>query len=495
MASRRDFVVVSCGRLATALIAIVSIRIMTTLLSPADYGLYALLASFQTFAGSFLIGPVGQHINRHTHAWWDEGTLLRRLARYNQYILGVSLFISLPVVVWWLQSQANTGNDRLQHAITAGVSVSAIVFLGTWNLTLVPILNLLGFRIRSVVWTIIPLVTGILFSTLFVAKYHSAVAWIFGQAFGAALGGSCAWLFLKRYHKESVMPSNQSDVTVYLLDKQTIVKFCLPLAVATGFMWLQNTGYRFVVGDVWGVKELGILVVGLGISAQLWGIIESLAMQFLGPYLYRHITDAESDLQSGQVLSDYLNTLIPLYAVFAGFNAVCGAAVLSVLTDARYHVAAPFVLFGAIIEFTRATTNLWTNAAQAKRRTKGVMLPYGLGAAVVWVGAIGASHFNAGLTGLSIVLVVAGIVTCGSMIIIMKRLLPITINVPRLAIGLSVMVACFVIATIAPLKFAGHYQNIAFLLSGGLVAGLLITSLLWRNSSLTRLLSASLRPN
>jgi O-antigen/teichoic acid export membrane protein len=138
---------------------------------------------------------------------------------------------------------------------------------------------------------------------------------------------------------------------VFLLDKQTILKFCLPLAVATGFMWLQNTGYRFVVGGVWGVTELGILVVGLGISAQLWAIVESLAMQFLGPYLYRHITDSKSDVQYGQALSDYMNSLVPVYAVFAGFNAVCGTAVLNVLTDERYHVAAPFVIFGAMIEF------------------------------------------------------------------------------------------------------------------------------------------------
>jgi len=468
---------------------------MTTLLSPKDYGVYALLTSFQAFAGLFLISPVGQHINRHTHAWWDEGSLLQRLTKYNRYILAVSFFISLPVAVWWQQSQANTGNDHLQLAIAAGVSVGAIVYLGTWNLTLVPILNLLGFRIRSVVWTIMPLVVGILFSTLFVVKYHSAVAWIFGQAIGAALGGIGSWLFLRHYHAESMMHSKQSDVAVFLLDKQTIVKFCLPLAVATGFMWLQNTGYRFVVGGVWGVKDLGILVVGLGISAQLWGIIESMAMQFLGPYLYRHITGSNSDVQSGQAISDYMNSLVPVYAVFAGFNAVCGAAILTVLTDARYHVAAPFVIFGAMIEFARATTNLWSNAAQAKRRTVGVMLPYGLGAAVVWAGAIGASHFNTGLTGLSIVLVVAGIVTCGSMIVIMQRLLPISINVPRLAIGLSVMVACFAAAIIVPLRFAGMYQNLFFLLSGGLVTGLLIASLLWRNFSLTRLLSTSLRSN
>ena len=495
MASARDFVIVSCARLASALIAIASMRIMTTLLSPNDYGIYALLAAFQSFCGLFLINPVGQHINRHTHAWWDEGTLLQRLARYNHYIVGVSFFISLSVMVWWNKSQPEVGDGYVTYALTAGAAVGSIVYLGIWNSTLVPMLNLLGFRARSAAWTITSTVVGIVFSILFVMQYHSAVAWMFGQAFGAATGATCAWFFLRRYKAVSLMVSYHPGGLVVLLNKQTILKFCLPLAAATGFMWLQATGYRFFVGGVWGVTELGILVIGLGISAQLWAIIESLAMQFLSPYLYRHISDSGSDLQSGQALSDYINVLVPAYAAFAGFNAICGAAILNVLTDARYHVAAPFVIFGALIEFARATTNLWSNAAQAKRRTVGVILPYCLGAAVVWLGAIGLSHFKAGLTGLSIVLVIAGIVTCGTMIVIMQRLLPISINVTRCAVGLSVMVACFAIAIIAPLKSAGLYQNLVMLLSGGVVTSLLMAALLWRNAALTRLLSASLRSN
>jgi O-antigen/teichoic acid export membrane protein len=76
---RHDFLWVTLGRIAAALIAIASVRIMTTLLEPKDYGIYALLMSFSGFCGLFLINPVGQHINRHTHTWWDDGTLLKKL--------------------------------------------------------------------------------------------------------------------------------------------------------------------------------------------------------------------------------------------------------------------------------------------------------------------------------------------------------------------------------------------------------------------------------
>jgi hypothetical protein len=307
------------------------------------------------------------------------------------------------------------------------------------------------------------------------------------------LGGAWAWLFFRSNHYYSGIPFQQTEVPVYLLDKQTIFKFCLPLAVATGLMWLQNTGYRFIVGGFWGVKELGILVVGLGISSQLWSIIESLAMQFLGPYLYRHITNSKSDAQSGQALSDYINSLLPVYSVFAGFNAICGTTVLYVLTDVRYHVAAPFIIFGVLIEFARSTTNLWFQASQVKRQTKGVMLPYCLGAIIVCLGAMGTAHFKSGLTGLSIVLVIASIVTCGSMIVIMQRLLPIAIDIPRLMLGLGILAASMALSIISPFKPEGFYQNLVFLLFGGGITSLLVVALLWRSTALSKLLSTSLR--
>jgi len=463
------------------------------LLTPSDYGIYALLGAFQSFCGLLLVNPVGQHLNRHTHAWWDDGTLLQRLVRYNRYIVGVSFFISLPVMVWWLQSQTTSSNNCLLFAVAAGAAVASIVYLGTWNLTLIPMLNLLGFRARSASWTIATTVFSLAFSFLLVMQYHSAVAWMFGQAAGAAIGAWFAWFFLRRYHADHNPAHYQSDVPVFLLDKQTIKTFCLPLAVATGFMWLQNAGYRFVVGGVWGAEELGILVVGLGISAQLWAIIDSLAMQFLGPYLYRHFTEAKSDVQSGMILSDFVNVLAPVYAMFAGFNVLCAATILNVLTNERYHIAAPFVVFGTMVEFARCITNLWSNAAQAKRQTKGVILPYVLGAVTVWGGALGVINFGNGINAFAMVLIGGGIVTCASMIIIMQRLLPVRIDAYRWLAGFVVLGISFTLAAIIPISDKGVYQNLGMLLlCGGLICACM-AAMLWRNPALNRLLVVQLR--
>ena len=49
--------------------------------------------------------------------------------------------------------------------------------------------------------------------------------------------------------------------------------------------------------------------------------------------------EAKTDLQTGAVLSDMVNVMWPLYAIFAGFNMLFASSLLAVLTDDRYHAA------------------------------------------------------------------------------------------------------------------------------------------------------------
>jgi len=491
LALRADILWVLLGRIATSLIAIASLRIMTTLLDPKDYGIYALLVAFQGFASLLLLSPVGQHINRHTHAWWDDGTLLKRLRGFNMYIAAVSAAIAIVVVLWWLL-YPDTDNN-IPSGILAATAVSAMVYLGTWNGTFVYILNMLGFRGGSVSWLTASSITGVVFSTILAHQYHTAMSWMLGQAFGMALGAIGAGLMLRRYQAERAPVSERSRELPTLLNRQTILEYCLPLAVAAGLMWLQNNGYRFLVGGVWGVAELGILVVGLSISSQLWSILESLAMQFLHPYFFRQTTEAKTDVQTGAALSDMVNVLWPLYAVYAGFNMIFAPSLLALLTNSRYHAAVAFVMLGALVEFARCTTNLWSYAAQVQRRTIKVIMPYGFGAIVVWLGAVGVSYVKGDLKMLAIILVIAGAATCVVMIVLMQRMLPVIVDLRRWSAGFAMLLISLAVVVTKPIQHIGLYQNAALLLLGVVFYGGCMAVLLWRNPALTRLLSVSLR--
>jgi len=235
------------------------------------------------------------------------------------------------------------------------------------------------------------------------------------------------------------------------------------------------------------------LAVGLSISAQIWAIIETLSMQFLNPYFFRHITEVQSDTQKSAVLSDMVNVMWPIYAVLAGFNVVFASSLLTVLTNERYHAAVTFVLFGVLIEFARCTGNLWSYAAQIERRTAKYIVPYGIGALIVWLGAVGVSYVHSDIVTMAIVLAISGLVMCAAMVLVMQRMMPVKLDVRRWLAGSLMLLACLLSVIYMPVKADGIMMNIGLIMVGLVVAGSVMLALLWRNTALSRLLAVSLR--
>jgi hypothetical protein len=146
-----------------------------------------------------------------------------------------------------------------------------------------------------------------------------------------------------------------------------------------------------------------------------------------------------------------------------------------------------------MIELTRTVTNLSSNAAQVKRRTKGVILPWAMGSLTIFCGLAGIEHYGGSLNYLAMVLVGASFITCTSMIVIMYRLLPIRIDACRWVAGSVLMAICFIVSIFFPIPVQGIYQNLTILFLGGVLASVCLTAMLWRNPALTRLLSVPLR--
>lgn len=486
-----DFAWVLSGRVVAAIITIVSLRVMTYLLEPEDYGIYALLIAFQGFCGLFLINPIGQYINRHTHQWWDDNTLVARLAKYNIYVFSASIFITFIVFFWWWYQPDNS--NQLASGILAAFSVGLIVYFGTWNGTTVYILNMIGARNVSVGCLTLTSVTGLSFSTILTYHFNSSIAWIFGQALGMFLGSAFASYALSKRNNLKNSFSLKSSNKIQLIERSAILKYCMPLALATGLMWLQNTGYRFWVDGVWGVKELGLLVLGLSISAQLWSILESLAMQYLNPYFFRHISLSNSDKNSANVMSDLVNVMWPLYALFVGFNILFAPQIVYVLTDDQYHGAVQFVVIGAIIEFLRCTANLWSYVAQIKINSINFIPPYLVGALIVWGSTYLISQLSADINGFTYVLILSGATTCFLMIIKMQKILPVTIDKFKWIYSLLVLAIYIVVSKLNLIvPNSEFFTSLLQLIFGILVTSGLMIVFLWRNPTLSRLTSITL---
>lgn len=401
------------------MLLLISLRIATTLLSVEQFGIFALLTGFRAFFGLLFINPVGQHINRHTHEWFDDGSLRERLHRYNGYIFLVALLAIMLVAVWALLRATLTVEAGWLAAVAMGVSVYA----GTWNGTLIPMLNMVGFRGLSVSLEILTALLVLVGSVLLVLGNDSGVYWFTGSVFGLAFVAVLAWRSIQRKMGNSA----DTSTTFKLLDRATIIYYCLPLAAATGFMWLLTSGYRFVIEWGWGSTALGFMAVGFGVASQMWSVCETLLMQFLFPHFYKAISDGNQAKQQ-QAYTDLINTLTPLYLILLGITLATGGWVMALLTDIKFHGAYLYVLFGAIIEWCRVMSGLLSQAAQVTKRPSYNIVPYACAGSFAIATCVVGGMVHAQLIVVASVLAVAGVLLLVSMGWQMNRLIPIVID-------------------------------------------------------------------
>lgn len=472
---------VSGGRLVSALMALFAIRAVTTFLTPEQYGELALLITVQMFCGLFLVNPVGQHINLHTHAWWDDGTLVARLKSYRGYVLMVSL-VGLLVAIF-------LGEQHTFHKLmlTAAVMFSMIM-AATWNATLIPMLNMLGFRAASALLGILTVSIGLASSILLVMWLPSATAWLAGQVIGMGVGALGAKYALQLHTKNS-----RFDVhCLPLLDKQTFIKYCLPLALATGLMWLQLSGYRFLIEGYWGLAQLGFLVIGLQLAGQIWALVETIAAQFLYPLFYRRVSSYENRKVIELAFSDLINTLVPVYFVLTGFIILSASNLLKLLVAVQFQGAINFVMLGAGIEMFRVIGNVLSNAAHVRRQTKSLTLPCAVGAIVSLALIFFAGTRQMDISWAGEALLVGAGAMLMTMALGMYRQVRFSLDLMRFSVGMTVMLIMLVLA-FSIRELPEVRESVAILMLSGGLAGVIVVALLWKNPAALRLLNVQLQ--
>lgn len=481
MAANKELIIISFGRIISTLIALVSIRAVTSFLSPEKYGELAILVTIQMLCGLFLINPVGQHINLHTHDWWDDKSILPRLKSFRSYVIASSFFgAAITLGVFDFSSIAVT--------LLAMAAVFCMVVAGTWNATLIPMLNMVGFRSHSVFWSIVTSSTSLVASLLLVTVWASSVAWFAGQAMGMIVGAVGARHQLKKQFSVDV----QKKPSAPLLSKDIILSYCLPLSLAAGLMWVQLSGYRFAIQFYWGLAQLGFIAIGLQLAGQIWALVESLAIQFLNPFFFRRVSGQSENEEIELALSDLLNTLIPSYLLIAGLTIITAPYLLRLLVAPEYNDAWVFVAVGAIVELCRALGNVFGNAAHVKRKTLSLATPYAVGAFVILscLAYSGSHHLDIKLAAAALMAgAVAMLIT-----MIAKMQAQVTFKLDRLRCMTSFlcMLGMASLAIYAPATTSWTTAIGFIIIASALVAALLFI-MLWKNPATSRLLSVQLR--
>lgn len=383
----KEFSVLIAGRAVQALLSIVALRVMTTFLSPAEAGNYFLMLSFATGFSFFLINPVGMYINRRLHAWHGGKTLLDRLSVFNAYLLAVSAFALAATALL----KALIGSAPGMPGWAFASFVAAYVYCSSWNMTLIPSLNMLGHRLPFVALTVLTTGLGLLLSLFAVRQVQPfAFSWMAGQIIAMLLAAGAALYALKLITGEKYSGLRAAIGCADRASFSGVKAFALPLAGATVFMWLQTQGYRLIVEARAGAEFLGYLAVGLGIAASLAAISESLVQQLYYPSFYKKITSDSPDARRA-ALAALAEKALPVYVILLFFTISLAPQLTGLLVHKKFGGAAPFIVFGAFIEFFRMTANIMAAAAHSEMRTKLLIRPYAYGGLALCAAAYAAA--------------------------------------------------------------------------------------------------------
>jgi len=369
-----DALVLIVGRGLQAVLAIALFRIITDVLAPSQVGGVYLIFSISYLFTSFLITPVSTYINRKIFLWHDAKNILAHLAGYNYYVTAVSL-LSLPVV-WcaWRYFGVGVGLSGLVFA----AEVCCYIYVLTWNITFIPIMNALGHRLAFVLLTLAASALGLIFSPL-LAHFGLPTAeyWMAGQI--TALGLVTA-VSVRVFTKKVPEPPAKLLPSRYL-EKGSLTgvwMFALPLAVSAFFMWAQGQSYRVIVEKMSGAEFLGYLGVGFSIATSVAGILESLVQQIYLPGFYRKITGGDKEVR-GAALSELAAQTLPVYIIYLLFIVGVSEFMVYFLVAEKYRAVFVYARYGAFIEFFRMTTNVLAAGAYSEMRTKALIKPYLLG--------------------------------------------------------------------------------------------------------------------
>lgn len=421
--AKRDFLIILIGKLLQIVIMVLTIKVSTHLLSPKEMGNFYLFTTIYTFFVLTFISPVGQYINRHTHQWYENNTIINNLTVYFLYLLSIS---TLSILIGYVIHYIGIAND-MDLKVFLLLLFGFTLFL-TLNQTIIPMLNMLHYRLNFTVLTILTALGILLFGYIFVSTLgNNAQNWLFGTVVSNLLFSFIGFIILNK-KLQSYFHGFKANLKKISKEKiRSILKFILPLSIATLFMWLQNSGYRIIIEKNIDLEFLGYFGVGMAISSQIASIVESIVMQYFSPIYYQKITNTTM-INRKKAIDELLNKVLPIYLMLTIFLTFLAKNVLEILVDEKFYGAYIFTVFGIWLECFRMTTNLFGNISQSEMNTKKFMLPYMIGSILTTILVYFATLSNGYTLSIPISLLIGGFFTMGIMYITMRQLIAFKIH-------------------------------------------------------------------
>ena len=378
----KHLAIISTGRFLQMVIMFLTYRILSTVLSVSDMGVYYFLLSIAGAFGLIFANPIGMYANRMLHSWRDHGTLIKNF----KTIILVFLIGSLLTIPFLYIFKSKISLESGQWLLVV-MTLVLYVFSTSINGTLVPSLNLLGFTNQFVLWTLMTNLVGLIISYLMVKLINpQPLYWLIGQGISFIFFGVLSYFILSfKFSHETTVKLKDIGARI-----KKVVYFGLPIAVTNIAVWGLAQSFRFFYKENIDPIILGELTFGLGLATSLCVAVEYLFQQLYFPSFYSHINKPNEDKEDAWNL--LLNRLMPSYIYLLFFLIGLAPFVLRVLADTKFKNSSQFLALGAFVEIVRMVGNIFTMATQSELKTHKAMGPYLLGGSITIISILFISH-------------------------------------------------------------------------------------------------------
>lgn len=374
----KNLIILTIGRLSQMIVMFATYRVLSSILSTSDMGVYYFLLSVSAVFGLICANPIGMYTNRMIHSWLEYGNLKRNLNAVINFFFWGSL-LTIPFMILF-KEKINLDEHNLIYTISVLVSY---IFATTFNGTVIPSLNLLGFPGHFVIWTFLTNFFGLFLSYGLVKWIEPGpLSWLIGQVISFLFCGIIALITL--YFKTSSKKIKSPHFESWNDRTRRVLSFAAPIAVTNVAVWSLAQSFRFFYKENVDLSILGELAFGLGLATSLSVAVEYLLQQIYLPSFYKKLSDPSSDKST--TWNRLLNRLIPPYLLLVMFMIGLSPFIMRILADEKFKNSYKYFALGAIVECLRMLGNIFTMATQAELKTKKAVGPYLAGGLVTILG-------------------------------------------------------------------------------------------------------------
>lgn len=376
----KNLIILTFGRLSQMLIMFFTYRVLSTILSVSDMGIYYFLLSISAAFGLIFANPIGMYTNRVLHSWQSSQVLFKNLKIVLLTLLAGS-FLTIPFL-FLFQNKISLDGQSLSFLISVLVFY---VFSTTFNGTVVPSLNLLGHTRAFVIWTFLTNALGLAFSYLLVTRVsNNPLYWLIGQAAAFTFSAAISLIILYISEKSDVSDDQDSRTLNKRLHK--VLKFGLPIALTNIAVWGLSQSFRFFYKENIDLTILGEMAFGLGLASSLSVAVEYLLQQIHLPEFYKEINRPEAD--KSQAWNHFFNNLVPSYIYLMFFIIGLSPFIMRVLADVKFKNSHTYLALGAGVEVLRMLGNIFTMGTQSEMKTHKAIGPYITGGIITLSGVL-----------------------------------------------------------------------------------------------------------